>query len=69
VVTLRPGSYELLVSSDGRTWRTIAIVSGRSGTTDVLRFRARGVRFVQVRITSGTSSGSTLPELDELVVG
>ena len=69
VTVLRPGSYALQVSSDGSTWRTVAGVSGRAGATDILRFRAVRARFVRIQITSPVTSGSTLPELEELTIG
>ena len=42
VVTLRASTYTLAVSTDGRTWHTVATVTGRTtGTTDVLHLPGR----------------------------
>jgi trehalose/maltose hydrolase-like predicted phosphorylase len=55
VRTLRPGRYLLQVSANGRSWLTVAEVIGhRNRTTDTLRFPRVSVRFIRVRITSGT---------------
>ncbi|MFL5863684.1 MAG: glycosyl hydrolase family 65 protein [Solirubrobacteraceae bacterium] len=55
VRTLRPRSYMLQTSTNGRRWVTIAVVSGhRNRTTDVLRIRGIAARFVRVRIIKGT---------------
>jgi trehalose/maltose hydrolase-like predicted phosphorylase len=67
VLTLRAGSYSLGVSLNGRTWRTVATVGGRTtGTRDVLHFPATRARYVSVRITEST--GQEPPKLDELTV-
>jgi hypothetical protein len=81
VKTLRPTHYALQVSNDGRSWRTVKVVSGRTGTVDTLRFKAVSARFVRVRVISGgtrvtmanpkgsgTVTGTELPMLDELTV-
>ncbi len=64
VTTLRPTSYQLLVSADGHTWHVIRTVNRTSGTLDVLRFAATRARFVRVDITA--ASGSMVPMLEEL---
>jgi trehalose/maltose hydrolase-like predicted phosphorylase len=67
VVTLRASSYSLAVSLNGRTWQTVATVTGRlTGTTDVFHFPATRARYVAVRITESTDRQT--PKLDELTV-
>ena len=67
VITLRASTYRLQVSSNGRTWRTVAAVAGRtSGTFDVLRFKAVRARFVRLAIAAAT--GGQQPLLQELTV-
>jgi trehalose/maltose hydrolase-like predicted phosphorylase len=67
VTTLRASSYTLVVSTDDRTWHTVATVSDRTvGTTDVLHFTAVRARYIGVRIAS--SPGMRPPLLDELTV-
>ena len=67
VTVVRPSSYELLASRDGKHWRVLASVRGRaSDAIDVLRFGPVRARFVRVRITG--SSASEQPMLDELTV-
>jgi trehalose/maltose hydrolase-like predicted phosphorylase len=67
VVTLRASSYSLGVSLNGRTWHTVATVTGRmTGTMDVLHFPATRARYVAVRITESTDQQP--PKLDELTV-
>ncbi len=54
VKTLRASSYTLQVSADGRTWQTVATVTGvTERTTDVLRFAAVRARYVRLRLTKG----------------
>jgi trehalose/maltose hydrolase-like predicted phosphorylase len=66
-VTLRATSYAVQVSTDGRTWRTVATVAGRRfGTVDVLHFPAILARKLRVQITSGI--GVQPPMLQELTV-
>jgi trehalose/maltose hydrolase-like predicted phosphorylase len=67
VTTLRPGSYRLLTSSDGRNWRVVATVSNATRSTDRLRFSARRARYLRVLITSASTSEP--PMLDELAAG
>jgi len=56
-----------VVSTDDRTWHTVATVSDRTvGTTDVLHFTAVRARYIGVRIAS--SPGMRPPLLDELTV-
>jgi trehalose/maltose hydrolase-like predicted phosphorylase len=67
VTTLRASSYELLVSTDGHSWRTVATITGRTtGTIDVLHFAPTRARYIRVQISSGT--GGQPPMLDELTV-
>ncbi len=81
VRTVRPRSYVLQVSSNGKTWRTLVSVSGNSArTSDVLRFKPVRARLVRIKITRGTGikvtsgSGKTkmtataMPQLQELTV-
>ncbi len=66
-VTLRASTYNLAVSVNGRTWQTVATVTGRmTGTTDVVQFPATGARYVAVAITGSTDMQP--PMLDELTV-
>ncbi|HET6869102.1 MAG TPA: glycosyl hydrolase family 65 protein, partial [Solirubrobacteraceae bacterium] len=65
VTVLRPSSYSVQVSRNGRTWRTVARFSHRPGVLDTVHVRGGAkVRFVRVRVTA--ASAKTLPELDEL---
>ncbi len=65
VKTVRASSYVLYVSGDGRHWRKVASVSGRTGrVVDVLRFKAVKARFVKLVMTA--SSQPQPPMLDEL---
>jgi hypothetical protein len=65
VIVLRPAGYAVQVSRNGRTWRTVARVRGRSGVLDTVHVRGGAkARFVRVRVTA--PSASELPELDEL---
>lgn len=67
VTTLRAASYVVAASSDGRTWKTVAQVVGRSsGATDVLHFAPILARSVSVRISA--AAGAQPPILDELSV-
>jgi trehalose/maltose hydrolase-like predicted phosphorylase len=67
VVVLRPASYSVQVSSNGRAWRTVAFVHGRSRVLDTVHLR-HGVkaRFVRIRVTA--ESSTKLPMLEELTV-
>jgi trehalose/maltose hydrolase-like predicted phosphorylase len=67
VLVLRPASYSVQVSSNRRTWRTVALVRGRTGVLDNIRLK-HGVkaRFVRIRVTA--VSATQLPMLDELTV-
>ncbi len=63
----RPSAYDLLVSSDGRTWRTVARVrTTTTRTQDVLSFRTTSARFVRLRIVSAAKG--VHPMLEELRV-
>jgi hypothetical protein len=65
VKVLRPAGYSVQVSSNGRTWRTVARFGRRSGVLDFVHVRGSArVRFVRIRLTA--PSASKLPELDEL---
>ena len=67
VTVLLPASYSVLVSSNGRSWRRVAVVSGHSGQVlDTLHLHGVRARFVKVRITA--SSSQKLPMLQELTV-
>ncbi|HET6504802.1 MAG TPA: discoidin domain-containing protein [Amycolatopsis sp.] len=67
VTTLRATDYQLLASSDGQTWTTVAQVSGRaSGTSDVLTFTPVHARYLRLRITGSTAD--TPPMLTEITV-
>jgi trehalose/maltose hydrolase-like predicted phosphorylase len=66
VTVLRPSHYVVQVSSNGRTWRTVARVGRRAGALHTVHVRggAAKIRFVRVRLTA--RSQAKLPELDEL---
>jgi trehalose/maltose hydrolase-like predicted phosphorylase len=67
VQTLRASSYDLVVSANGRDWRVVASVVGRtSGTRDVLTFPPVRARYIGIRITAATNN--TPPILEELTV-
>jgi trehalose/maltose hydrolase-like predicted phosphorylase len=67
LTTLRASSYQLQVSSDGSSWRTVASVSGvQTRTRDVLQFAPVSAKFVRIEITA--SSTSTAPLLQEVRV-
>ena len=80
VKTLRASSYALQVSDDGRTWRTVAKVTGVTNRiTDVLRFGPVRARYVRLRLTKGSQKPltkttavpnppPTTPMLEELTV-
>jgi trehalose/maltose hydrolase-like predicted phosphorylase len=67
VLTLRAADYAIQVSIDGRTWRTVATVTGRvTGTEDTVTFAPTRAVYVRVQITG--AAGDQLPLLDELAV-
>jgi len=67
VVVLRPASYTVLVSANGRNWRRVAVVSGHSGRVlDTLHLNVLKARFVRIRVTA--ASAKKLPMLQELTV-
>jgi hypothetical protein len=67
VLTVRASAYEVALSVNGRTWRTVATVTGRmTGTTDVVHVPAARARYVAVTITR--SPVMRPPMLDELTV-
>jgi trehalose/maltose hydrolase-like predicted phosphorylase len=66
-VLLRATDYEVQVSSDGRTWMTVASVHGTStGQEDVLHFAPVRAGFVRLRLNA--ASNNQPPMLDELQV-
>ncbi|HEY2770571.1 MAG TPA: discoidin domain-containing protein [Solirubrobacteraceae bacterium] len=67
VTVLRATDYTVQISQNGRVWRTVAAVSGRTtGTTDVLHFKARRARYVRAHITAATAG--KMPMLEELTL-
>jgi len=67
VITLRPSRYQILVSADGRRWRTVATITRASGTLDTLRLPGLSrARLIRVRIVA--SAATQPPMLDELSV-
>ena len=67
VVTVRASAYEIALSVNGRTWRAVAMVTGRTtGTTDVVHFPSTRARYVEVTMTQ--SAVGQQPVLDELTV-
>ena len=68
VTILRATSYDVSVSVNGRSWRTVARVIRRTtGTIDALHFPPTTVRYVAVRITASTDAQP--PMLDEITAG
>lgn len=68
VAILRATSYDVSVSVNGHSWRTIGRVIGRTtGTIDALHFPPTTVRYVAVRITASTDAQP--PMLDEITAG
>jgi hypothetical protein len=75
VTVLRPASYSVLVSTNGHTWRRVAVVKGHAGRVlDTLHLKGIAARFVRIKVTASTTtstttpSTSTLPMLEELTV-
>jgi hypothetical protein len=78
VKTLRASSYTLQASTNGRTWHTVAKVSGvTKRTADVLSFPRVRARWLRIRMTKGSQKPlkkttanqnppSTMPMLEEL---
>ena len=65
VIVLRPASYAVLVSRNGRSWRRVAVVRGHAGRVlDTLRLHGVTARFVRIRVTG--ASATKLPMLEEL---
>lgn len=58
----RPTSYDVLVSTDGRHWRTAASVSTASAAVDQVPLTAQPVRYVRLRCQV-PSAGISLAEL------
>jgi trehalose/maltose hydrolase-like predicted phosphorylase len=67
VKTLRPDSYQLLVSTDGHSWRVVRTVNRTTGTLDVIHLGRHGVRARFLRIAITSASGSSKPMLQELI--
>ena len=67
VVVLRPASYAVLVSGNGRKWRRVAVEIGHAGQVlDTLHLGSVQARFVRIRLTA--PSAKQLPQLEELTV-
>jgi hypothetical protein len=66
VVVRRASRYVVQVSTDGRSWRTLATVKRSGGTTDTLRVHSGPVRFVRLRILTATHR--EMPLLQELTL-
>ncbi len=67
VIVLRPASYSVLVSSNGRKWRRVTVISGHAGQVpDTLHLSGVRARFVRIALTA--TSATSLPMLDELTV-
>ncbi len=57
VKILRATSYAIQVSVDGKTWRTVATVSGRTdGTVDTVTFPSTRARFIRAQLTASSSA-------------
>ena len=67
VTTVRASDYDLQVSLDGHTWKTVAQVRGATtATLDKLTFPTARARYVRVSISK--ANGETPPMLQELTV-
>ena len=67
VTVLRPASYSVFVSNNGRTWRRVAFVRGHAGRVlDTIHLKGAKARFVRLRLTA--PGAKKLPMLDELTV-
>ena len=65
VIVLRPASYLVLVSSNGRRWHRVAVISGHAAQVlDRLHLHGVKARFVRIRVTA--AGATKLPMLDEL---
>jgi trehalose/maltose hydrolase-like predicted phosphorylase len=64
VTHLRPSSYSIQVSSNGRTWRTVKTIGHRAGVLDTVHLKAVKARFIRIRVTA--VSAKKLPMLQEL---
>ena len=65
VIVLRPASYFVLVSSNGRRWHRVAVISGHAAQVlDTLHLHGVKARFVRIRVTA--AGATKLPMLDEL---
>ena len=65
----RASRYEVAVSDDGATWRSVRRVTHGSGTTDWLACGELEARFVRVSLQQGDSADFRLAELSLLDVG
>jgi hypothetical protein len=67
VTVLRPASYSVLVSNNGRSWHRVAFVAGHTGRVlDTIHLKRVKARFVRIKVTA--SSAKVLPQLQELTV-
>ncbi len=66
VIVRRATRYLVQVSSDGRSWRTVATVSRTSGTTDRLQVRPGTVRYVRLKVLA--AARKKMPLLEQLSV-
>jgi len=67
VTVLRPASYSIQISSNGRRWRTVARIRGLAGRVlDIVHVHPVSARFVRIRVTA--ESATKLPMLQELTV-
>ena len=58
VTVLRPSLYAVEVSTNGRSWRTVATVGQRAGASDVLHLKAAKARFVRIRVDRSQCHGA-----------
>jgi len=59
VTVLRPASYTVFVSSNGRSWRRVAVVSGHTRRVlDTLHLNGVNARFVRIRVTASARRSS-----------
>jgi hypothetical protein len=65
VTVLRPASYTVQISTNGRKWRTVARIRGHAGRVlDTVHLRSISARYVRIRVTA--ASATQLPMLQEL---
>ena len=60
----RPADYDVLLSDDGRSWRTVREVRGGDGRTDWIRLEESEARFVRLHLLGGRALRFPLAEVE-----